>query len=69
MNYWYWSHCHPYFTYRDFRRRFMTEEEREEMKTHLKEKKIKWLTHYKENLEKELAGVNERLDELSKEED
>ena len=42
-------------------------EEREEMKARFKEKKIKWLTHYKESLEKELAGVNERLEEITKE--
>jgi len=67
MNYRHWSHCHPHFIHGPFRRRFLTKEEKEEMKARFKEKKIKWLTHYKEHLEKELAGVNERLGEITKE--
>ena len=44
-----------------WRRRFFTKAEK-------KEKKIMWMERYKEFLEKELAGVNERLEELKKEE-
>jgi len=65
MAYRYYSHCHPYFVHEPFRRRFLTEEEKEEIRTSFKEKKINWLNQYKEHLEKELAGVNERLEELT----
>jgi len=44
-----------------WKRRFFTKAEK-------KEKKITWMERYKEFLEKELAGVNERLEELKKEE-
>lgn len=47
---------------RPWRRRFLTKEEKEE----LKENRIKQIERYKDFLEKELAGVNERLDELKK---
>ncbi len=65
MNYWHWSHCHPYFVHGPFKRRFLTDEEKEEIRASFKEKKINWLNQYKENLEKELAGVNDRLKELN----
>jgi len=67
MNYWHRSHCNPHFIHGPFRRRFLTKEEKEELKAHFKEKKINWLNQYKEHLEKELAGINERLEELTKE--
>ena len=55
---------HPFLRHRrPWRRRFLTEEEKKE----LKERRIKWIEQYKEFLEKELAGVNERLEELKKE--
>ena len=59
---------HPYFWHRHpWRRRFLTKEEKKELKERYKENKIKWIERYKEFLEKELAGVNERLEELKKE--
>ena len=58
------SHCHPFLHHR---RRFLTEEEKKELKERYHEKKIKWIESYKESLENELKGVNERLNELKKE--
>jgi ATP-dependent RNA circularization protein (DNA/RNA ligase family) len=55
---------HPFW-----RRRFLTEEEKKELKERYKEKKIEWITRYKESLENELKGVTERLNELTKETD
>jgi len=69
MNYWHWSHFHPYFVHRQFIRRCLTKEEKEEIRVRFNEKRINWLNQYKEDLEKELAGVNERLDEITKEKD
>lgn len=55
---------YPFFGLRHhWGRRFPTKEEKKE----LAEKKVKWLELYKESLEKELEGVNERLEELKKE--
>lgn len=62
------TYCHPFFGHRNpWRRRFLTEEEKQELKERSKEKKIKWIEHYKEYLEKELKGVNETLEEFKKE--
>ena len=58
------SYCRPFFHHR---RRFLTEEEKKELKERYHERKIKWIEHYKESLENELKGVNERLNELGKE--
>lgn len=59
---------YPFFRRRrPWRRKFLTKEEKKEMKERHKEKKIKWMESYKEFLEKELAGVNERLEEMKKE--
>ena len=58
------SYCHPFFYHR---RRFLTEEEKKELKERYHERKIKWIERYKESLENELKGVNERLEELKKE--
>ena len=59
---------HPHFRHHHFwRRRFLTEEEKKELKARYKEKKIEWITRYKESLEQELKGVTERLNELQKE--
>ena len=58
------SYCHPSFQYR---RRFLTEEEKKELNERYHERKIKWIESYKESLENELKGVNERLNELKKE--
>lgn len=52
---------------RPWRRRFLTKEEREQMKERYKENRIKRIERYKEFLEKELAGVNEYLEKLKKE--
>ena len=58
---------HPFFGHLHFGgRRFLTKEEVKEMKERYTKKKIKWLEHYKESLEKELKGVNERLEEYKK---
>ena len=58
---------HHYFVHRHFGgRRFLTKEETKELKERYKEKKMKWLEHYKESLENELKGVNERLEEFKK---
>ena len=58
------SYCRPFFHHQ---RRFLTEEEKKELKERYHEKKIKWIERYKESLENELKGVNERLNELKKE--
>lgn len=58
------SYFYPFFHYR---RRFLTEEEKKELKERYNERKIKWIERYKEFLENELKGVNERLNELKKE--
>lgn len=61
------TNCHPFFGYQHgWRRRFLTDEEKKELKKRYKERKIEWLNRYKESLEKELTGVNERLEELTK---
>ena len=59
------NYCYPYFWHqRLWKRRFLTKKETKEMEDKFKEEKIKWIEHYKEMLEKELEGVNERLKEL-----
>jgi ATP-dependent RNA circularization protein (DNA/RNA ligase family) len=57
-------YCHPFFRHR---RRFLTEEEKKELQERYHKRQIKWIERYKESLEKELIGVNERLNELKKE--
>lgn len=60
--------CHPFFGHRHpWGRKFLTKEEKKKLKEDYKQKKIQWLEHYKESLEKEIAGINERLEELEKE--
>ena len=62
-----WTHCHPFFRGRHhWNRRFLTKEEEQKLKEAYKEKKIQGLEHYKESLEKEIAGINEHLEELKK---
>jgi hypothetical protein len=51
-----------------WRRRFLTEEEKKELREKRKQKKIEWLKRYKESLEKEITGVKEQLNELKKKE-
>jgi hypothetical protein len=64
------THSHPYFKHhRYYGRRFLTEEEKQEIYKRQKDMKIKWMTQYKESLENELKGVTERLTELRKEAD
>jgi hypothetical protein len=59
------ANCHPFLRHRRaWKRRFFTDEEKEEMKKHFKERKMKWMEQYKESLEKELKGVTERLEKL-----
>jgi hypothetical protein len=59
------TYCHPSLRHRRaWKRRFFTNEEKEEMKKHFKEMKMKWMEQYKESLEKELKGVTERLEKL-----
>jgi hypothetical protein len=58
--------CHPFLSHRHaWKRRFFTDEEKEEVKKHFKEMKVKWMEQYKESLEKELKGVTERLEALN----
>jgi hypothetical protein len=38
------SYCHPFFHHR---RRFLTEEEKKELRERYHEKKIKWIERYK----------------------
>ena len=60
----YHKHNYPFFGLRHhWGRRFLTKDERKELDA----KRVKWLELYKESLEKELEGVNERLEELKKE--
>jgi hypothetical protein len=61
--------CHPFLFrhHHHWKRRFLTEEEREEMKKRHKEGKIKWMERYREYLERELKGVNERLEKIKEE--
>lgn len=61
---------HPLYWYprrrgyrRPWRRRFLTKEEKEELTKRYRENRIKRVERYKEFLEKELAGVNEWLEE------
>ena len=66
------EHCriysHPFPGYQhSCGRRFLTKEEKDELKKQHQEKKIQWIERYKESLEKELKGINERLDELKNE--
>ena len=64
------THGHRYFRHPHYYgRRFLTEEEKQELHKRRKERKIKWMTQYKESLENELKGVTERLTELTKETD
>jgi hypothetical protein len=62
------TECHPFFGHRHhWKRRFLTEEEKKELKERSKEKKIKWIEQYKESLKHELKGVTEALEKLKKE--
>ena len=54
----------PFFGYR---RRFLTEEERNELRKYRREHATKWIENYKQSLEAELKAVNERLEELKNE--
>ena len=59
---------HPVFGHRyPWGRRFLTKAEKQKLREERQEKKLQWLEQYKDSLEKELAGVNERLAELKKE--
>ena len=59
---------HPFYQHRHYwGRRFLTEEEKQALQKRRKERKVQWLTQYKESLENELKGVTERLDEFKKE--
>lgn len=68
------EYCHgnyhsPFFWNRhSWRRRFLSDEEKKELKKQCKERKIEWLKRYKESLENELMGLNERLEKLMKKE-
>ena len=64
----YHAYCHPVFRHNHaLRRRFLTNEEKKELKERQKDRKIQWLERYQESLEKELKGITERLEELEKE--
>ena len=56
-------HRHPWGRRYPWRRRFFTQEEKKE----LNERRVKRIEQYREFLEKELAGVNECLENLKKE--
>jgi 16S rRNA G527 N7-methylase RsmG len=57
---------HPFFGYR---RKFFTEEETKELEKQYRAKRIEWIENYKESLEAELKAVNERLEEIKKEQE
>jgi hypothetical protein len=58
-------YCHPLLSHHhSWKRRFFTEEEKEEMRKRFKEMKVKRMEQYKESLEKELKGVIQHLEEL-----
>jgi len=52
--------------YHPWGRKFLTEEEKKELRRQHKKMKIQWIEQYKESLQKELKGINETLDELNK---
>ena len=60
------SYCHPFFYHR---RRFFTAEEKKELEKQHRKARIEWIENYKESLEEELKAVNERLEEIKKEQE
>ena len=58
------THGHPFYGYG---RRFFTAEERKELETRHRKARIEWIENYKASLEDELKAVNERLEEIKKE--
>ena len=59
-------YSHPLFGYR---RRFFTAEEKKELEKQYRQNRIEWIENYKESLEEELKAVNERLEEIKKEQE
>ena len=57
---------HPFFGYR---RRFFTAEEKKELEKRRRKARIEWTETYKESLEAELKAVNERLEQIKKEQE
>ena len=60
------TYGHPFYGYR---RRFFTAEERKEIEKQHRQARIEWIENYKESLEEELKAVNERLEEIKKEQE
>ena len=60
------THGHPFYGYR---RRFFTAEEKKELEKQYRKNRIERIENYKESLEKELKAVNERLEEIKKEQE
>ena len=60
------AYAHPFFGYR---RRFFTAEEKKELEKQHRKARIEWIENYKESLEEELKAVNERLEEIKKEQE
>ena len=58
------TYAHPFFS---CGRRFFTAEEKKELEKQYRKKRIEWVEDYKESLEAELKAVNERLEEIKKE--
>jgi len=58
------TYGHPFFGYR---RRFLTAEEKKELENQYRKNCVDRIENYKESLEKELKAVNERLEEIKKE--
>ena len=60
------TYGHPFFGYR---RRFFTAEEKKELEKQYRKNRIEWIENYKASLEEELKAVNERLEEIKKEQE
>ena len=60
------TYGHPFFGYR---RRFFTAEEKKELEKQYRKARIERIENYKESLEEELKAVNERLEEIKKEQE
>ena len=52
-----------------YRRRFFTAEEKKELEEQHRKARIEWIENYKESLEEELKAVNERLEEIKKDQE
>ena len=58
------TYAHPFFSYG---RKFFTAEEKQELEKQFRKNQIEWVENYRGSLEAELKAVNERLEEIKKE--